>query len=202
MRLGNSKGNNTGKKYIMRDKLGKEPAPEGASKAFQFSNWFTKTYTSLACELKGKLIFDDDTLSETFLRIYENILYTAMDLQDYRSYFMRSYFTNYVQASMKNNRYCSLPIYYDRADNATYSMEMEMQQKKLEEDIFTYVYERYDVREFELFKMYVSLKPAVNYYILADITKLKAHQIQATVSKIKKDIRRNKVFVQRRKELM
>lgn len=202
MRLGNSKGNNTGKKYVMRGKHDKQATRQGTEKALKFSQWFTKTYTSLVCELKGKLIFDDDVLGDTFLRIYENMLYTGIELQNNRSYFMRSYFTNYIQNNMKSNRYCQLPVYYDAADTGEYNLELEMHQRQLEEDIFSYVYERYDVREFELFKMYVSLKPAINYYVLADMTNMKAHQIQSIVSKIKKDIRHNIVFINRRKELV
>ncbi|MFV0468490.1 MAG: hypothetical protein ACK5MK_06140, partial [Dysgonomonas sp.] len=63
------------------------------------------------------------------------------------------------------------------------------------------VYANYDLREFELFKMYVSLKPAVNYDSLSEITQVKAYSIQRIVSKIKKDIQENQDFFRRWKEV-
>ncbi|WP_165045919.1 hypothetical protein [Dysgonomonas sp. ZJ709] len=202
MRLGNSFRGNTGKKYMIRGKHDKTPVKDGMVKVQRFNEWFAESYASLVCELKTKDIFNEDTLNETYLRMYESILYSGLDIDNYRSYFFRSFFTNYVQGNMKASRYCALSPNYDKPDMGGYNMEQEIQQKRLEEDIFDYVYDRYKIREFELFKMYVSLKPAINYDVLADITHLKAHQIQAIVSKIKKDVCRNHEFLQRRREVL
>lgn len=202
MRLGNSFGGNTGKKYIIRGKHDKVPAKYGEAKAEKFNQWFTDNYVSLVSELKNKEAFDGDILSETYLKMYESILYSGLDIASYRSYFFRSFFTNHIQGSMKASRYCTISPNYDKPDVSGYSVECEMQQKKLESDIFDYVYSRYKIREFEVFKMYVSLKPAINYNTLADITKLKAHNIQFIVSKIKKDICRNHEFIKRHREVL
>lgn len=200
MRLGNSQGNNRGKKYIIRGKHDGKSLEKSRTQANKFSLWFASAYTSLERELKYKTIFDDDVLNETFLRIYENILFAGISIEQYRAYFMRAYFTNYVQGNIRASRFGELPASFDQPDIPDYNHELEMAQKRLEEDIFTYVYQRYNVREFELFKMYVCLKPAVNYATLADLTNMKAHQIQFVISKIKKDICRNSEFAARRRE--
>lgn len=203
MQLGNSNGKNAGKKYFIRSKVTDKPKEINKRKAALFNIWFEENYTSLVNELIDKNIYDCDTLNETYLRIYEIILYTGLEMQNTRSYFIRAYFTNNIQESMKENRYRDLPQGYDCADlPADYSAELEYMQRKLEEDIFSYVYQRYTIREFELFKMYMYLKPAVNYAVLADITNMKAHQIQFVVSKIKKDLCAHREFAKRRREVM
>lgn len=153
-------------------------------------------------ELCQKDIYDEDVVNDTFLRIYDNILYGGIDIEHFRSYFMRAYFTNLIQGNIRDKRYSSISPYYDREDTSDYDPEIDLAQKQLEEDIFTYVYQRYQVHEFELFKMYVCLKPAVNYAALSELTKLKVHQIQFIVSKIKKDICRNREFTVRRRALV
>lgn len=104
---------------------------------------------------------------------------------------------------MRNNRYTQLLPNFDRSDtDVEYFVEQEAKQKKLESDIFGYIYNNYNIRDFELFKMYITLKPAVNYLSLSNITGLKAHNIQRTISKIKKDIRHNREFDKRCKEVL
>lgn len=199
MILGNSNGKNRGKKYIMRDRADYVPAKGGAAKAEAFSQWFNETYHSLVAELHAKDMFDDEVLNETYLRMYDYILYSGSKIENYRSYFIRSFFTNLIQGKVKENRYRSIDDTYDEVD-AAYDFDLEVRQQQLEQDIFTYVYGKYKIREFELFKMYVSLKPAVNYEVLSKITHLKVHHIQGVVSKIKSDICRNSDFVRRRQE--
>lgn len=203
MRLGNSAGKNAGKKYFIRSKVSGKPTETNRAKADVFKLWFETNYSSLVNELRNKNIYDDDMLSETFLRIYENVLYTGLEMENVRSYFIRSFFTNSIQESIKSSRYSPLPVHYDKADLPFgHSVELERRRRELEQDIFDYVYKRYNIREFELFKMYMYLKPAINYTVLADITKLKVHQIQFVVSKIKKDLCRHENFSQRSRELI
>ena len=83
-----------------------------------------------------------------------------------------------------------------------YFLEIEAKQSKLESDIMQYVYDNYDIRDFELFKMYISLKPAINYTSLSEITGVKAHNIQRAISRIKKGVLANKEFAERRRELV
>ena len=202
MILGNSNGNNRGKKYIMRGKHDQTPCEGGEERALKFKQWFEQHFDSLVRELIHKELYDCDVMNDTYLRMYENLMYGGAEIDNYRSYFIRSVFTNVIQGNVKASRYVSLTPSYDAVDGERYNHELERKQIVLSEDIFDYVYNRYKIREFELFKMYVSLKPAVNYQVLADITKLKAYQIQGTISKIKKDICRNRDFVKRRKEVL
>lgn len=203
MILGNSFGKNKGKKYFIRGKHDKNPDTLYAEKAEKFNTWFSQNYSKLVQALKDKYIFDDDTVNDTYIRVYENILFCGIKIECYKSYFFRSYYTNYVNDSIKNNRYTQLLPNFDRSDTDTeYFVDLEAKQKKLESDIFGYIYSNYDIRDFELFKMYITLKPAVNYLSLSNITGLKAHNIQRTISKIKKDIRRNREFDKRCREVL
>lgn len=201
MKLGNSKGNNRGKKYFMRGIGNMKPVAGGLDKADRFRQWFEKAYHSLVRELRQKNIYDEDAMNDTYLKIWENLVYSNLNILEYRSYFMRSFYTNLMNTTIRAGRYCEMMPGYDAEDDdLVYDFELERRQQQLETDIFDYVYDRYSVREFELFKMYMCLKPAMNYGVLSEITSLKVHQIQFTISKIKKDLCRHKEFIARRRE--
>ena len=202
MKLGNSNGNNRGKKYLMRNKeMPTEILPENETKFNQFAQWFESMNDTLVNFLKYKECFDEDVYYYTFLRMSEKILYTGLELKDKKAYFHRAYYTNYVQSREQGNRFCSLGAYDQIDTRSNNAVERERKQTILEEDIFTYIYNEYDLREFELFKMYINLKPAINYQILSEITTLPVHVIQRIISKILKDIRSNKKFVLRYREI-
>ena len=204
MILGNSNGKNRGKKYLVRNTFDFSTVDcVYAGLAEAFNEWFGRNYTLLMLQLRDKRIFNADAMNETYLRIYENILYTGLRVDNFKSYFIRSYYTNYVNDCMRSNRFCELFTNLDTQNgDDEYFASLEEKQNRLEKDIFDYVFRRYDIREFELFKMYMSLKPAVNYYSLSKMTGIKAYNIQYIVSKIKKDVRGNKEFTRRRKELV
>ncbi|MDR1503682.1 MAG: hypothetical protein LBT43_14645 [Prevotella sp.] len=202
MKLGNSNGNNTGKKYFIRGRDDRdEPQPAHRKKADEFNRWFTENHQSLVNFLIGKYAYNEDVFYTTYMRISEKILYSGMIVKDYKAYFHRSYFTNYIQDSEKESRYVAIPVHHRLEAHHSNPHEHERMQTKLEDDIFDYVYRRYDLREFELFKMYITLKPAVNYHTLAAITHVQAHKIQRIVSRILTDIRSNKVLVGRYREV-
>lgn len=203
MKLGNSNGNNRGKKYFLRknyDSL--QPTKESRNKANVFGEWFTKNINVLTNFLKLKLCYDEDVFATTFMRMYEKILFTSMDVKDYKAYFHRSYYTNYIQNRIHENRYGDPLLSDNRIDSTQDAKELEYLQMMLENDVFNYVYEHYALHEFEVFKMYVSLKPAINYQTLATITNIKAYTIQRIISKIMQDIRKNKKFVERYSEIV
>ncbi len=131
----------------------------------------------------------------------EKLLFTGEKIDDYRAYFHRSYYTNYILDKTRESRYVPLPSYTNLEAHHSNPYEREWMQTKLELDIFDYVYDRYELREFELFKMYISLKPAINYHTLAQITHVQVHNIQRIVSRILSDIRSNKELVGRYKEI-
>lgn len=195
MRLGGNKG----KKYIRKCKIDSVYA----ARAEDFNLWFSQNIKEIEEYFTIRYMFDYDVFSDCFLAIYENILFSGIEIKNYASHFRSSYYRRLGDSKEMQNRYCELLPNYDKSDiDNNFFDEIEVKAKELESDIFGYIYSKYDVRDFELFKMYMSLKPAVNYDTLAQITKLKAHNIQRTISKIKKDIRDNKDFANRRKEIL
>lgn len=204
MKLGNSNGNNLGKKYFMRGRDDQhEPKPEHVKAAARFNNWFSENFQLLVNFLIAKGSYDEDVFSQTFMRISEKILYTGCTIKDYKAYFHRSYYTNYIQNKASENfDVVPLPAYDAFEAHHSNPYERERLQTQLEIDIFDYVYSRYQLNEFELFKMYISLKPAINYHSLAEITHLRVHNIQRIISKILTDIRSNKKLVNRYKEII
>lgn len=204
MRLGNSNGNNKGKKYLMRSKLNtsQEPAQENKNKAERFNQWFEKNYQNVINFLISKYSFHEDVFYNTYIRMAEQLLYTDTTINDYKGYFIRSYFTNHIQEQVSEKRYVALPSGDRIAAHHHNPYERERMQLDLENEIFNYVYNRYDLREFELFKMYVTLKPAINYHSLSAITHIKTHVIQRIVSTILSDIRANKKLLDRYKTIL
>lgn len=202
MKLGNSNGNNRGKKYVLRSKQQMPEETEANREKYnEFSAWFATIHRQLVNFLKGKQCYDEDVYFYTFLRMSEKILFMGETIKNYKAYFHRAYYTNYIQQQEQAGRFTKL-VGMDRADNGLNDPhETELRKVKLENDIFDYVYARYGIREFEIFKMYVSLKPAINYQTLSDITSVRTHVIQRIISQILKDIRSNKHFVSRYREI-
>lgn len=221
MKLGNSNGNNRGKRYFIKGRDDVNPEKLYAEEANQFSTWFGANYKRLRRDVRGSSPVNDDVFNDTFLRIYELILYTGRKVRDYKAFFHRAYFTNLVQASTKENRYCNFNDYIDSDGGATQRMEnvatgkqmlvdesydveleLEERQQRLKDDIMGYVYQKYKQQDFEIFKMYMELKPAINYHALSKITGQKYHNIQRTVSTIVMDVKQHNEFHHRRRELL
>lgn len=204
MRLGNSNGNNKGKRYFVRGRDDQNMDVVYAEKADDFARWFAQNHEATKRQLIGKEGYDDDTFNETYLRIYEIILFTGRHIKDYASYFHRAYYTNFIQGLSQQTRYCELFPNYDIEDEPHGSLmeEIEEKNRNLSNDVMEYVYRNYDLRDFEIFKMYVNLKPAVNYHALSRMTNLKYHVIQRMISNIILDIKTNPFFSVRRRELV
>lgn len=202
MRLGNSNGNNKGKKYLLRKNFGTiVPSEKNRRKADDFSRWIARNRNGLINFLILKNSYDEDTFSDTYLRIYEKILYTGLEMEDPKAYFHRAYYTNYIQQRTFENRYGD-PLKYDtRVDDSGNQADRERRQLILENEIYNYVHDNYYVREFEIFKMYITLKPAINYKTLAEMTGMKAYAIQRIISKIVNDLRSQKRFVNEYREV-
>lgn len=203
MRLGNSNGNNRGKRYFVRGRDDQHLDMLYAEEADRFARWFALHHQAAKRQLIGKEGYDDDTFNDTYLRIYEIILFTGRQIKDYASYFHRAYYTNYIQGLTKENRYCELFTNCDvEVEEADVEAELDEKRIRLEADVMDYVLQHYDLREFEIFKMYVNLKPAVNYHALARMTNLKYHVIQRMISRITQDVKTNSIFSLRRRELV
>ena len=198
MKLGNTAGKNKGKKYL-KIKGSEVVTAENQGKADHFKYWFGENYVRLCRELTQKDTLDSDIMNETFLRIHDKILYGGLVIKDYKAYFHRAFFTNYMQVIIDISKgILSSVDGYDTTDDSDDDEPMIRTKTRLENDILDYIYEKYPVRDFELFKMYVSLKPAINYEQLAGITNISQSRISETISKIRKDVRANKVFLDRR----
>ncbi len=202
MRLGNSGSNNKGKKYI-KIKPGAIATPDNQAKADKFKQWFGGIYTRLQTELINKDTYDEDVLNDTFLRIYDKIRYGGLEIANYKAYFHRAFFTNFMQQTINLSQGITTPLdNHDKIDDNESDDELIKFKANLESDIYTYVYHRYTLREFELFKMYMSLKPAINYAKLAEITNISASRISEIISKIRKDICHQQDFMKRRKSTL
>lgn len=198
MKLGNSGANNRGKKYI-KIKPGAIATPENQAKADRFKKWFGELYSRLQTELINKDTYDEDILNDTFLRIYDKIRFGGLEIADYKAYFHRAFFTNFMQATINESQSLNNPLDgFDKIDNTENDAELILYKLNLEIDIFDYVYQRYPLHEFELFKMYIRLKPAINYAELSNITSISQSRISEIISKIRKDVCRQHDFVIRR----
>lgn len=199
MKLGNSGANNKGKKYI-KIKEGAVSTPEYETKADAFKEWFGASYTRLKNELINKDTYDEDVMNETFLKIYDKIRFGGLEIADYKAYFHRAFFTNFMQFIIKESQgTISTLENQDMIDESEDDEDLISCKLQLENDIFDYVYAQYPVYEFELFKMYIRLKPAIVYADLSEITHLSQSRISEIISKIRRDICQQKNFTERRK---
>ena len=114
MILGNSKKQNTGKKYITKNTI-KEVSPENQLKADEFKEWFGNQYNILVAEQQRKQTLNEDILIDTFFKLY-NKQQQSGDIEDYKSYFSRAYFTNYFQNNIKEEKKKQNHIYLNLID--------------------------------------------------------------------------------------
>lgn len=170
-----------------------------AGKADSFNKWFKSNSYYLEQYLKNKDRFDGGIYTEAYLKIYDNILYRGTEIGNYKGFFLSSYFRIMLNDNVYQNRFCEL-VSYNEKDNldSEYYREVDEANTDLERKIFEYVYSFYSLQEYELFKMYINLQPAISYKSLAKITGQKYWFIQRLVSKITQDIKNNKKKIENR----
>ena len=219
MILGNSLKQNTGKKYITKNTI-KEVSPENQLKADEFKEWFGDQYNLLVAEQQRKQTLNEDILIDTFFKLYHKQQQQG-NIEDYKSYFSRAYFTNYFQNNIKEEKKKQNHIYLNLIDkeyedsfntldiipiedNDDKEHELEKLNKtdELLNETFQYITEKYTIQQFELFRMYMFLKPHISYKKLSDITKLSIKYISQTISTIKRDIQDNQELISKRKKLI
>ncbi|MCS2597576.1 hypothetical protein NXV87_17295 [Bacteroides fragilis] len=212
MILGNSLKQNTGKKYITKNTT-KEVTPENQIKADEFKDWFGDNYNLLVEEQRRKQTLNEDILIDTFFKLYHKQQQQG-NIEDYKSYFCRAYFTNYFQNNIKEEKKKQNHIYLNLIDkeyedsfntldiipiedNDDKERELEILNKtdELLNETFQYITEKYTIQQFELFRMYMFLKPHISYKKLSDITNLSIKYISQTISTIKKDIQDNQELI-------
>lgn len=198
MKLGNTAGKNKGKKYL-KIKGDEVITVENQAKADHFKYWFGEMYNRLRNELIQKGTCDEDVLNETFLRIHDKILFGGLFIKDYKAYFHRAFFTNYMQVVIDQSKGILSGIDgLDFEEDIDSDLPLIEAKARLENDIFDYVHSKYSLRDFELFKMYIRLKPTITYTQMSGMTGLSVTLISDAVSKIRKDVRARKVFLVRR----
>lgn len=219
MILGNSLKQNTGKKYITKNTI-KEVSPENQLKADEFKEWFGDQYNLLVAEQQRKQTLNEDILIDTFFKLYHKQQQQG-NIEDYKSYFSRAYFTNYFQNNIKEEKKKQNHIYLNLIDkeyedsfntldiipiedNDDKEHELEKLNKtdELLNETFQYITEKYTIQQFELFRMYMFLKPHISYKKLSDITNLSIKFISQTISTIKRDIQDNQELISKRKKLI
>lgn len=197
MILGNSNGKNRGKKYFKDRDKNKDESLCFSGKVKKFDDWFVANMRSLKVQLFGKYPHpgNDDIFNDTYIRIYERIYYTGFDIADYKSYFCRAFYTNHIQELTKTNHYADIDYAENMGEESNINeRELEIKFIQLEDEIFEYVYEHFDLREYEIFKMYMRLKiqgKNMTYEVLADIIQneeYKPHNIQAIICRIKREV--------------
>ena len=174
----------------------------------------------MVAEQKRKQTLNEDILIDTFFKLYKKQQQSG-DIEDYKSYFSRAYFTNYFQNNIKEEKKKQNHIYLNLIDkeyedsfntldiipiedNDDKERELEKLNKtdELLSETFQYITDKYTIQQFELFRMYMFLKPHISYKKLSDITNLSIKFISQTISAIKKDIQENQELITKRKKLI
>lgn len=189
MKLGNSGGGNRGKKYFLRrDIEGMEPSSENRSKADNYNKWFCKNRDSLIRAIKAKNTYNEDTFSETYLRISEKILFTGLEMQDARAYFHRAYYTNYIQIKTVENRYVGseLKEYSLISDNSDEYLDIMRKKEDLYNEIVAFVHNNFP-DDYEKFRM--NTEDGMTLVEIAEKVGLKAYVVQKKLSAIKRAVK-------------
>lgn len=196
MRLGNKGGKNKGKKYLKI--TGNETiTPENRAKSEKYKEWFGKNYQHLQFELAAKRTYDEDILNDTFIRIFEKILYGGLDIADNKAYFHRAFFTNYVQESINKTKIAHLTV---SEDYATYFIEdsfedrEEVQLKNQNyENMLESVKDKFGESGYNLFTTYLQLGE-YKYKLLSETTNTPQREVKQRMSKIKRHIQKDRQF--------
>lgn len=203
MKLGNSGGNNMGKKYLKRNNLDHERlTAQDYARLDDFNTWYTDNIDQLESELKDKESFDEDILNDTYSRICESILFSKLDIINYKGYFCRSFFTNYIQNKIKESRYISKELFPipDIIEDSN-DEELVKQRYELVEEALLYIEAVMNKNDAHVFRLYITHQPEMTYMMLAKILGMKVYVIQGIVSKAKKLIRNNKELNKKRVEI-
>lgn len=164
-----------------------------AGKAEEFNSWFNANYFELEQYFKNRNRYDGAIFSDTYLNVYENILYRGGEISNYKGLFLTAYFRNMLNSMERQNRFLELAPYHEKSENdSEYYKEIDEANTRLERKIFEYVYSFYSLQEYEIFKMYINLQPAISYRSLSKIIGQKYWYIQRIISNILLDIRTKK----------
>jgi len=203
MRLGNLAGQNRGKKYLKL--TGNETiTPENQTKANNFAKWFSKNYEMLQRELVAKKTVDEDQMNDTYLRIYDKILYGGLEISDYKAYFHRAFFTNYVQHSIKRSEIERMFVDDDKAvelmDDEEDQEEIDRQKKILFDEIVDFIKECYTSEIYDVFLTYLRIGDRSYEPVCLEMG-LSRDYVLNIINKVRNRIRNNKELLRKRKSM-
>lgn len=189
MKLGNTGGGNLGKKYL-KIKGDEVITPENQLKLDAFNKWFSDNYLFLKKRITKQQngTFDDEVFHETYIRIATKILYGGLNIKDYAFYFHRSYFTNTIQLSIKENRFVEFDLgLIQQIDESEENIEIMKKQEMLTTEIKEYVQKTWP-EDYNLFKL--SYEEGLTLSEVTAATGMKFRQVQNRLSIIKNQIKK------------
>lgn len=189
MILGNSNGNNKGKKYL-KIKGNEIITPKNQALFDNYSFWFNTNYLKIQSKIPT-LSYDPNVFNETFLNIANKILYGGLEISDYQSYFSRAYFTNQIQTASKINNQISLSELYDQCDTVgNHSDIMEMF-----DTVMSYVKRKYTSNQYIIFHTYFTqFGDKTTFRTLSKDLDVSTFIIHKTIKTVLNDIRGNKTL--------
>lgn len=202
MKLGNSGGKNTGKKYLKL--TGEESISlENQQKYDQFTQWFEISWNEIKNQLIIKGLYNSDIINDTFLKIGTKILYGGLEIKDYPSYFMRSCFTNNMQATIAESTYIRRHESIDVAEFlVTDHLAYESSLRELQQDIFDHIRIKYSPKQVYIFETYIINKAdKYSFRKLAEVCGISTYTIHTIVTEILKEIRNNPRLKNQYKEI-
>jgi hypothetical protein len=194
MMTANSYRNYTEKDYSHKTKYRKQPNKCSTSETELFDHWFTETFLPRRKHMFGLGAYhlNEDAFSDTYLRMRDRIATEGKKgIDDYQSYFIGAFYSNQAQVEAHYKRFTGIDS-IDPEDNNPLPGEYNLQ--GLGKEISDYVHHHFDIRQYELFKLYIALKmygEKVSYGIMSEIMpSYKPHQVQRIISHIKKEVAR------------
>ncbi len=189
MTLGNTNGNNQGKKYLKIK--GDEVITENNQIEYDhYSYWFTTNYSKIISKVSITTSFSSDVLNETFMNIGNKILYGGLKISDYQSYFSRAYFTNHIQAESKVNNQVSLSVVYDKCDTGNDRLKDVLEMIDV---VMAYVEHKYTDSQYIIFHTYFTqFGDKTTFRTLSKDLNVSTFTIHKTIKLILSDIRSNK----------
>lgn len=187
MKLGNSGGKNKGKKYL-KLKGNEIITEENQLKADVFSEWFGRNYQQLKKELIYKNTLNEDTLNDTFLRIYDKIAFGGLVVNDYKSYFHRSFYTNFMQSVINEQKERQTVESINENDDILDHENSGLSNSDLRDQILAYARQKYDKEKYLLLLLYFKLGSDKSVSVFTD---LPYNNIAYQLHSIRQDLRKN-----------
>lgn len=161
--------------------------PVNESKAQAFSVWFGVNAERLRRYVSGgRLPYDEDVFSETFLRVYDAVARCGTSIRDYTGYFLRAYQFVYLdgrRSAPPHEEIDRVRLPPPPSDDDTRELPPDLRGVMLD-----YVRRNYDESAVSLFEMYVGLLPNISYKRLSCITGVPLSKIWPVMGRIKKDL--------------